>query len=274
LLGLFRSKPLLDEASVNWLFSAFDWALRNLDREIFERRIHLVTPTNRDFPDLIEDRTRTAEILFARIKHHAAMDDWPCELVEQDPDIDLHVAPTVVLQNMPRDPAGTFLHRGGDGKAARITYNPALLRRPDDLTATLAHELAHYLGATIQEPPPGGEEYHEHATDILAIVLGFGIFQTASTFSFRQYTDMGRGTQGWETRRLGYLSSKESAYALAIFCSLKNLPSSEAARFLRNPQKAFLRKAAKEIAHRPQDLARLKNDAATSHSPALLAAPI
>ena len=57
-----------------------------------------------------------------------------------------------------------------------ISYVPALLKRPDHLIATLAHELAHYLLATARDSPPCEKEEREFLTDLAAVYLGFGVF--------------------------------------------------------------------------------------------------
>lgn len=252
MLALFRSKPLLDENSVAWLFEAFAWALRNTDRDIFFRHTGLVTPSNEHFPDRIEEPAQLPRVLFERVRGYAHMAQWDCELVMQEPDPELQVARTLIIQNAEHPPAGTFSY-SGETRQARISYNPRLLRQPERFIATMAHELAHYLGAGIAEPPPGGEEYHEHATDVLAVYLGFGLFQLNSTFSFRQYTDTATGTQGWSTQRLGYLSPAESAFALAIFCSLKGIAPKQARRYLSQPQLGLFGKAMQAMqAHRAQ----------------------
>jgi hypothetical protein len=246
MLGLFSSKPILDENSAGWLIEAFAWALRNLDRRIFFEHTRLVTPSNEYFPDRVEDLQTLPATLFARVRNLAGMAAWDCELVMQDPDPELQVARTLFIRNAEQPPAGTFSFGRDEGKA-RITYNPNLLRDPERFIATMAHELAHYLSMAIAEPPPGGEEYHEHATDVLAVYMGFGLFQLNSTFSFRQFTDLATGTQGWATQGLGYLTRAESAFALAIFCNLKSIPVEQASRYLRQPQLGLFRKAMKDL---------------------------
>ncbi|MDX6851136.1 hypothetical protein SCD92_17290, partial [Gilvimarinus sp. SDUM040013] len=55
---------------------------------------------------------------------------------------------------------------------------------PTQLVATFAHELSHYLTCTANEPPPGGWDNWEFATDIAATFLGFGVFMANSSFNF------------------------------------------------------------------------------------------
>lgn len=267
MFGLFRAKPLLDDDSALWLRAAFRWARVNLQGTIdFERR-ELAAPSNRFFPDRIASPAELAPALFARVKRLAGLETWPCELVEQEADPDPRVARTWVIQNWPQSPAGTFSVRPGEDAKAVITYNPALLRDPERLVATLAHELAHYLSLVIREPPPGGDEFREHATDLIAVYLGFGVFLLNSAFKFRQFTDTASGTQGWSVRRLGYLAPRELAYVLAIFCLLKRIPAAEVAPLLGDPQRGFFRKAMRELARQDQaigEIAKIITEAPTA----------
>ena len=254
----FSRKPLLDEDSATWILECFAWAIRNTERTEFFEHTELITPSSRHFPDRLETTPDLAAALFTRVRDYAGMSEWECALVAQDPDPELHIAPTVILRGIENSPAGTFsVQDDGGTQRVEITYNPDLLKAPERLIATLAHELAHYLGATIEEPPPGGEEYHEHATDILSVVLGFGIFQLNSTQAFSGYSDPGSGMHGWSMSRLGYLSPKESAFALGIFCTAKGIAARDAERYLSDPQRGFFRHAMGDLAKREPTVANL-----------------
>ncbi len=103
-----------------------------------------------------------------------------------------------------------------------ITYASDLLSQPAALVATLAHELAHYLLATVKEEPPGGLELHELATDLTVAFAGFGVFGANSAFAFEQFGQAGR--QGWRSQRRGYLSERTWSLALATFLVLSEQP--------------------------------------------------
>ena len=171
------------------------------------------------------------------------MDEWPCKLKAQEDDIETRVAPTLSIQNAPQNPNGTFELSESDKIV--ITYNPALVHSPTQLVATLAHELGHYLTATSPEPPPGGWENWEFATDITATFLGFGVFMANSAFNFQQFTEV--DSQGWEYNRSGYLSESEHVYALAIFLLLKKIPFERALSHLKPHLRKVLKKCIKEL---------------------------
>jgi hypothetical protein len=161
----------------------------------------------------------------------------------QERDINPQIAPTIAIQNTPVNPLGTFAVT--EEQEVVITYNPSLLSKPEQMVATFAHELAHYLTATAKEPPPGGWENWEFATDITATFLGFGVFMANSTFSFKQFLDA--DAQGWQSSHNGYLSEAENSYALAIFLALKRIPLEEVLSYLKPNLRKMLKKASNEI---------------------------
>lgn len=260
MFGLFRTKPLLDEVTTQWLFDSYAWALRNFGSDIFYEDTILVTPSNRHFPDKLDDVDEMAAKVFERVKQYAGLQHWACELVAQEPDVNPIVMPTVILRGAPRGPAGTFSVSKEEETMAKvvITYNPDQVGDPGPLVATFAHELAHYLScAEAAEPPPGGEKYWEYATDLLAVFMGFGLFLANSAFSFSQYT--GVQTQGWSAENRGYMSQYELTYALAIFCVLKGISNQEVERFLKRSLFSFYKKAIKEISNKPEIVGQLKS---------------
>ena len=240
---LFKSKPLLSEADLTFQVETYAWLLKYFGGDDFYKTTQLVLPTSSFFPEQVSEPKQAALATFESVKQHAGMATWQCQLVAQDDDINPIVSPTMVVQNAPAQPNGTF--QATEDNNVVITYKPSLIGQPIQLVATLAHELSHYLTATAQEPPPGGWENWEFATDITATFLGFGIFMANSAFNFRQYSNA--ESQGWQSNTSGYLSEQEHIYALAIFLKLKQLPISHALVHLKPHLRKFLKKADKEL---------------------------
>lgn len=240
---LFKSKPLLSEADLTFQVATYAWLLKHFGGDDFYKTTQLVLPTSSFFPEQVSEPKQAALATFESVKQHAGMATWQCQLVAQDDDINPVVSPTMVVQNAPVQPNGTF--QATEDNNVVITYKPSLIGQPIQLVATLAHELSHYLTATAQEPPPGGWENWEFATDITATFLGFGIFMANSAFNFRQYSNA--ESQGWQSNTSGYLSEQEHIYALAIFLKLKQLPISHALVHLKPHFRKFLKKADKEL---------------------------
>ncbi|HEY2346992.1 MAG TPA: hypothetical protein VGH80_14125 [Xanthomonadaceae bacterium] len=248
----FRKRLLLDPVASEWIFAAFGWALLNFGTDFFRGATVLVKPSDRHFPDRIGDANQLVGSIFERVRVFAGMQAWPCKLAVQQADPNIHVAPTVLIKDAPQGPAGTFRMRStedGSDTHALITFNPSQVGDPEALVATFAHELAHYLAHSVEELPPGGEEFEELATDVLAVVMGFGLFIANGAFRYRQYQS--GNVQGWSVRRQGYLHREEATYALAIFCALKAIPEREAVQHLQDGLVPPFRKAYREILPSP-----------------------
>jgi len=243
MLGLFKTKPLLSEQDLDFQVATYRWLLKNFGGNDFYEESKLVLPTREHFPSKIEHEDEAANETFLAVKKYAGMEEWPCKLVRQEEDTDILVAPTLIVQNAPVNPLGTF--EAKDTSEIIITYNPAIVRDPTQLVATFAHELAHYLTGSGAEEPPGGWDNWEFATDIAAVFLGFGIFMANAAFSFKQTADC--DSQGWQSNRSGYLAESEFIFSLAIFMGLKNIPLEQASRFLKPNLGKLLERALVEL---------------------------
>jgi len=243
MFSFLKSKPVLSENDRNFQLETYKWLFRNFGAEEFHENTILVLPTREHFPQSVSSQESAAIATFESVKKHAGMEEWECELKKQEENIDPVVAETLVVQNAPQDPQGTF-SVGLDDKVV-ITYDPSIVTNPTNLVATFAHELAHYLTATSEEPPPGGWDNWEFVTDIAAVFMGFGIFLANSAFTFNQYHS--DSMQGWQTQRSGYLSEAEYAYALAIFAGLKGIEPSIPVKFLDKNIKVLFKKVSKKF---------------------------
>ena len=239
----FRNKPLLSEEDALFQRECFKWLLTYFGGDAFYKEIQLVLPTREFFPATLDSNESAAKTTFAQVSKHAGMGKWPVNLEAQEEDPNLHIAPTLVIRNIEQNPLGTF--SANEENDAVITYNPKIISDPAQMIATFAHELSHYLTATAQEPPPGGWDNWEFATDIGAIFLGFGIFMANSAFNFSQYS--GPDAIGWQTSGGGYLTEAEYSYALAMFLRLKEIPPKKAFPHCDTNIKKHLKRALKEL---------------------------
>jgi hypothetical protein len=261
-------KPLIPEDELDWQLACFEWLLKGTGG--FGRFRHSVTvlPTDNFFPQKGLRFPALQEAMFAQIKIHAGMHRWPCRIAIQEADPTPFVSAQVFVKNMPQSPAGTFRRSETD---VVITYNPALLSNPIAFVATLAHELAHFVVSEIPEPPPGGSENLEFATDMAAVFLGFGVFLLNSAFTYSQTT------RYWSARRQGYLSEAQLLSALAIFTQLLQCDPAPISREIkghfRRPYKLGLRDISKS-----ERLIALRSiapvDGATREIPAPATAPV
>jgi hypothetical protein len=242
-LNPFRKRPLLSEENTLFQIECFKWLLIHFGGNNFYDDTLLVLPTKEYFPSVVTSNESAAQATLEQVMKYAGMVKWPVTLHAQEEDPNIHVTPTLVVQNVEQSPLGTF--SVNEKNEATITYNPKIVADPTQMVATFAHELSHYLTGTAPEPPPGGWENWEFATDIGATFLGFGIFLANSAFNFRQHASF--DSIGWQTSGGGYLSETEHCYSLAIFLRLKGI----------DPKIAFPHCAANVRGHLKKALAEL-----------------
>lgn len=239
----FKPKPLLSEDDRNYQFDCYKWLLKYYGGPNFYDTTKIILPTDEYFPSQVESSQDAAELTFQRVLEYAGLADWPVILEVQETDPNLVVAPTINIQNAEISPAGTF--RVDDNEKVKITYNPEVVNDPMKMVAVFSHELAHYLTATSPEPPPGGWEDWEFATDTCAIFMGFGIFQANSAFNFQQFTTS--DSIGWRTSGVGYLSQQERCFALALFLKLKDISPDIVYPYCSKNVKSYLKRALYEL---------------------------
>ncbi len=240
LFGLLDHHPLLDEAYAGWMFDVYAWALRNFDPVMFRDETFLVTPSNQHFPGRANSPEEMANLIFRRVVAYAGMAHWPLKLLPPD---------TCVLEpgTEVRVVAGTRGSRAvaADPSPASLTlsYEPDYLNNPEAMIAVFAHTLAHYLGTSATQPPPGGAENWPHVTEILAVFLGFGLMFANTALVLPR----GGCCGGPVVRRQAYVSQHDITYALAIFSALKNVPQKEVLRHLKKPLRGHFKQALREV---------------------------
>jgi hypothetical protein len=215
-VGLFGGGTFLEAQLEAWTFETWAWLLTNLGGLEKWRGHALVLPTKDFFPPTESEGHARALYVFETVKRWMGLAGWECELeaFERRP-ANARVGQYHFLRDTAA-PNGTF--RVEDGRVI-ISYATDLVARPRDLIATLAHELSHYLVATIRKPMPGGREAHELVTELCVAYTGFGVFAANRAFYFAQQHDA--GGQGWRYSLNGYFSERSWAFSLAIFAALK-----------------------------------------------------
>lgn len=229
---------MFTEERAQWLHRHFVWLEQNLPRRTDEAESSLILPT-RDYYPQVNTRDHTfAQAVFETTRGFMGLADWPCQLVPQS-DEEREAAAVFA-----RGPASMEMNYSGAagtfsvGDEVKITYSPSLLADPPGLVATLAHELCHYLMATVKTEPPAGWSEHEPLTDLAAVHEGFGVFLCNSAFHFSQWSTSTHG--GWRTGKRGYLNEAELGFSLGIFCIRRKLDPELVMRHLKmNPGEVF-----------------------------------
>ncbi len=244
MFNLFRSKPLLDGDTTQWLFESYGWALRNFGSDLFRQETLLVTPTEAHFPTPVDSRESMASSLFQQLVHYAGMQRWPLALIELTATCEEPPYPSKITFNgIPRGAAASITLEG-EARAFPVTYSSALTRDPAILTAVIARQLASHLIHAAQTPGPGGKALHGHLIDLLAVFMGFGLFLANSAVIIQR----GCSGCGKSVQATGFLSEDQTTYALAIFCCLKQIPDKEARPYLKSALRPLFKKALKEVA--------------------------
>ena len=250
-----KPPQLLDEITVQWMFDSFAWALRNFDARIFRDETILVTSSNEHFPGRESNAEGMARLVFDRVRFFASMPHWPCRLVDENAAESLP-PPALPVEGLTRTMEDATPVPVDAAQALPVIYRLDQLRDPEVMIAHFAHTLAHYLGTTANEPPPGGEENWPHVTELLAVFMGFGVAMadSANTAKIRSCGSC----SGPAVERENYLSQFDVTYALAIFCCLKDIPVREAVKHLKSSLRPFFKKAMKDVMRREPQLQRLQ----------------
>lgn len=192
----------------------------------------------------------TGSMIFETVKHLAGLESWPVELESFESLQPDQVSEYVFLSPEQSQPAGLFT--SGESNVPIIRYDIGQVRRPMDLVATFAHELAHYLLlATGLDTGEMGEEA-ELLTDLGAVYMGFGVFQANSAFEFSGHQGF-TGT-GWASRRQGYLSENSLLLATALFVRITGTDPDEVEPYLKDRLRKNWKKAIRQIDGRAADI--------------------
>jgi hypothetical protein len=240
LLGFLDRGPLLEETYADWIFGVYGWALRNFDPVMFRDETLLVTPSNAHFPGRANSQEEMANLIFERVVAYAGMAHWPLKLLPPDSCV-LEQTPRVLVQGDTR--GSRALAPQPSAANLTLSYEPGYLNNPEAMIAVFAHTLAHYLGTSATEPPPGGAENWPHVTEILAVFLGFGLMFANTALVLPR----GGCCGGPVVRRQAYVSQHDITYALAIFSALKGLPGNAVLKHLKKPLRGHFKRALREV---------------------------
>lgn len=255
-----KTSPLLDETSVQWIFDIYSWALRNFDAKVFFDETILVTPSNAHFPGRESSAEGMANLIFQQVRTYAGMQHWPSRLLDQrlmdESAAEISAPPRIQIEGPIRGRAGITNTSVDETQKLVITYRPESLQDPEVLIADFAHTLAHYLGTTAREAPPGGEENWPHVTELLAVFMGFGVMManSANTTKIRSCSSC----SGPAVERENFLSQYDITYALAIFSCLKGIPTREVVKQLKPSLRPFYKKAVRDVMGRQTQILRLQ----------------
>jgi hypothetical protein len=245
----------IDTDLLEWQVCHWKWLIESLQPYHDLDRIRLIQPTPLDFPVAAKTAEERAAQTFKCIQKHFALDAWPCTLMpfEEADDVMKNILPVLARPEQSNGAAGLF--EVTKQSEVIIRYKPDQTGDPMAMIATMAHELCHYVLATIPHEPPGGWDDHEPVTDLTAVFFGFGIFLANSSFRFSQWQDS--HYQGWSASRQGYLSEDALSLALALFCVYRDIDPDLASRHLSTNPRSYFRSYHQALVKRQKKAGRL-----------------
>jgi len=263
----FTRRQIVDADTAAWHVENFEWLARQFAGNGAFERTRLVLPRPGFFISDGETGHALALRLFDQVKIYCGMNGWDAELIADDNPAARQQSWSLGMVAPRAHALGTF---EASGNRIRITYVPALLARPDQFIATMAHELAHYLLASAREPFVCAEDEHEFLTDLAAVFMGFGVFLANARFNMQTYAD--GQVQGWQWNRSGYLPEADLVFALALFLRVKGLDADAAGAGLKPHLAGLLRRAMKALPADHPDVVRLRAAVAAANDAAAEAA--
>jgi len=260
----FKAKPVVDEASREWIFDTFAWCIEQLDGDFFKNNSELVLPNNSFYPGSSTSVEEMAEAIFTKTTKYTGMTSWPLALV---------CAEKFSPRAMPQLSFETRL-RGESAKVNAnfqissevsykvagekitpltptidIAFHPSQLNQPQDLIAYLVQRQAGILvnqhGAiTSSKSAPGGKDVLAQTIDLVACFMGFGVIFANTAYQFKG----GCGScNNRNLNRQAALPELETVYALALFCVIKRVDIKPIKKVLKSHLYKLFRQAHKEI---------------------------
>ncbi|WNC70817.1 hypothetical protein RGQ13_11810 [Thalassotalea psychrophila] len=246
LSNLFKTSPLLDNATKNWILDTFSWALREFDLNVFKQDSQLILPIHEFYPGKVNSIEEMAQSVFEHTLKYAGMQHWPIKLVRPDNYQQSPMAKLSFTDGMRGSQSQIVNSDYSENNNATIlvSYNPSQINQPQDLVASFAQAFASILVAQRGVLPPGGEEFVPQAVDLLACFMGFGVMFANTAYQFKG--GCGSCYNKYANREVA-LPEQEMLYCLALFTTLKEIPAKQVATHLKSHLRSDFKKAMKEI---------------------------
>ena len=206
----------VSERSRLWLENAFLSLLSFFGKENTQQR-RVLTPHHSDFPI---QYSGTEESAHDTMKIVATQMEVPCDSIQlcfyddqvREVSTGSPFGGKIYLESRKEDQIASGVYLGqAENRKYELWLNRKNLSEPENLVATLAHEIGHIklLGENRIK------ENDEQLTDLTMVIFGLGIFGANAAFKTTQTLE----SYSWSSH--GYLSQMEWGYALALFAHLR-----------------------------------------------------
>jgi hypothetical protein len=270
----FKSKPVIDEASKEWIFDTFSWCIDQLDGDFFLKNSELILPNNTFYPGSSSSVEEMSAVIFANTLKYAGMTKWPIRLEPaesfvQKPMPQLTFASSlrgesaIVSSKVSADIGSTISYKV-EGEVLLPTKTPTIapstptidiafhssqLNQPQDMIAYIVQRQAGILvnqhdAITSGISAPGGKEAFAQTIDLVACFMGFGVIFANTAYQFKG----GCGScNNQNLNRQAALPELETVYALALFCVMKDIEIKQVKKELKSHLYKPFRNAHQEI---------------------------
>lgn len=260
----FFSPRLVDIEVAEWQFEYFEWLIRNFSSGAGLPDSELWLPIPEHFaPSKKGSRPLSGRPL---VKHLFEIIKRQCgfgpkdifRLIPSDEAKPQSFGGLAMVQTNEAGACGRYkITQNDDGSYTEtISYDRDLADDPNQLIATLSHELGHALHNRSKEPLDIEPELYEMFTDLTAIYMGYGVFTANTRFEFSQFQNS--DTQGWQATGAGYLPEADIVFGTALFMKIKNIPQDVASENLKPRLRKMLKKAFKQLSGFEDEVKRLR----------------
>jgi len=261
----FKTKPVVDGASREWIFDTFTWCMDELDGDFFQNNSELILPNNTYYPGSSSSVEEMAETIFASTIKYAGMTSWPITLVPAER-FTQKPMPQLIFESRLRGEnckisAFEYFNISDDSNVIKnndkifptidIAFHQSQLNQPQDLIAYLVQNQANILVTQHEhvaigpkKSAPGGKNVQPQTIDLVACFMGFGVIFANTAYQFKG----GCGScNNSNLNRKSALPELETVYALALFCVVKNYGIKQVKKELKSHLYKPFRQAHKEI---------------------------
>lgn len=250
MFNFWRVKNLIDQQDCQWVFSTFMWALQHFDGQVFYQRTQLIQHNDAFFPGKINNPESMAETVFNATVQHAGLQHWPFQLQHRTALATPNLNFATIFERKSETPRADLI----DMSTIYIHYNLQQTTQPGDLGASFSHLLAQHLLSQSQLKAPGGPTLFLQSTEIIAVIMGFGVMLANSAYTFRGSCARCFNPQA---HRQASLSEDKVIFALALFCQLKEIPDKQAMKYLKPYLRRLYKQALAQIKQHPVQLETL-----------------
>lgn len=252
---LFKTKPVIDEESKEWIFDTFAWCIEQLDGDFFIHHSKLILPNNAFYPGSSSSVEEMSNAIFTNTTKYTGMTAWPLNLVPSEQFSPKPMPQLSFAANLRGETCKISCHSnyeiGNEGVAPAIdiAFHSSQLNQPQDLIAYLVQHQAgilvnQHVAISSKFSFPGGKEVLAQTIDLVACFMGFGVIFANTAYQFKG----GCGScNNRNLNRQAALPELETVYALALFCVLKNSDIKPIKKALKSHLYNAFKQAHKEI---------------------------